>query len=125
MTNGALRILVVDDDNQQLELVERTLRADGFEVMTCSSPIGVTNLIMSFTPRIVLVDVNIPALSGDQLIGISKKWAPDGTLFILYSASDESKLRWLAREVGADGYISKSVTGLSLAAKLRSYAEGR
>jgi DNA-binding response OmpR family regulator len=125
MTNAAVRVLVVDDDRLQLELVERTLKADGFDVVTCSSPIGVTNQIVSFAPRIVLVDVNIPALSGDRLIGISRKWAPNGTLFVLYSASDEARLRGLAREVGADGWISKSVTGADLAARLRSYAEGR
>lgn len=125
MTNEPLRVLVVDDDNAQLELVERTLKADGIEVMTCSSPIGVTNQIVSFNPKIVLVDVNIPALSGDRLIGISRKWAPQGTLFVLYSASDESRLRGLAREVGADGWISKSVTGSVLTARLRSFAQGR
>jgi two-component system OmpR family response regulator len=125
MTNEPLRVLVVDDDNTQLELVERTLKADGIEVMTCSSPIGVTNQIVSFNPKIVLVDVNIPALSGDRLIGISRKWAPQGTLFVLYSASDESRLRALARDVGADGWISKSVTGSVLTARLRGFAEGR
>ncbi len=80
---------------------------------------------MSFAPRIVLVDVHIPALSGDRLIGISKKWAPQGTLFVLYSASDEARLRGLAREVEADGWISKSVTGSDLTAKLRAFAQGR
>jgi DNA-binding response OmpR family regulator len=125
MAEPSLRVLVVDDDLVTLDLIERTLRADGIEVMTCSSPIGVTNVIMSFSPRIVLVDVHIPALSGDRLIGISKKWAPPGTLFVLYSASDEARLRGLAREVDADGWISKSVTGSDLTAKLRAFAQGR
>jgi DNA-binding response OmpR family regulator len=40
------------------------------------------------------------------------------TRFILYSASDESKLRALARESGADGYITKSVQGEELAQRL-------
>lgn len=123
MAEPDLRVLIVDDDARTLDLVERTLRADGFEVMACSSPLGVTNLIMSFMPRIVLVDVHIPALSGDQLIAISRKWAPPSTLFVLYSASDEGRLRGLAREVGADGWISKSVTGSDLTARLRQYAQ--
>lgn len=122
MPDESLRVLVVDDDQHQLELVERMLRADGFEVKTCSTPIGVTNLIVSFGPKIVLVDVNIPALSGDRLIGISRRWVPPGTLFVLYSANDESRLRHLAREVDADGWISKSVTGPDLTAALRKLA---
>jgi DNA-binding response OmpR family regulator len=122
MPDEKLRVLVVDDDQHQLELVDRTLRADGIEVKTCSTPIGVTNLIVSFGPKIVLVDVNIPALSGDRLIGISRRWVPPGTLFVLYSANDESRLRHLAREVDADGWISKSVTGSDLTATLRKLA---
>ncbi|RYZ33606.1 MAG: response regulator, partial [Myxococcaceae bacterium] len=40
--------------------------------------------------------------------------------FILYSASDEAKLRSLAIASGADGYISKSVQGADLAQKLNA-----
>lgn len=122
MSEESLRVLIVDDDKFQLEIVERTLRADGIEVKTCSTPIGVTNLIVSFGPKLVLVDVNIPALSGDRLIGISKRWVPAGTLFVLYSAADEARLRLLAREVEADGWISKSVTGLDLTRRVREIA---
>jgi two-component system, OmpR family, response regulator len=125
MPEHSLKVLVVDDDHFQLELVERTLRADGIDVMTCSSPIGVTNSIVSFGPKIVLVDVNIPALSGDRLIGISRRWVPTGTLFVLYSASDEARLRLLAREVEADGWISKSVTGTELSKRVRELARAR
>lgn len=125
MPEESLRVLVVDDDHFQLELVERTLRADGIDVKTCSSPIGVTNVIVSFGPKIVLVDVNIPALSGDRLIGISRRWVPAGTLFVLYSASDEARLRVLAREVEADGWISKSLTGPELSKRVREIARAR
>lgn len=125
MPDETLRVLVVDDDHSQLELVERTLRADGIEVRTCSSPIGVTNLIVSFVPQVVLVDVNIPALSGDRLIGISRRWVPIGTRFVLYSANDESRLRLLAKEIEADGYISKSVTGTDLSKRVRELAGRR
>lgn len=125
MPDETFRILVVDDDKMQLDLVQRSLRADGFDVMTCSSPIGVTNVVRSFAPHIVLMDVNIPALSGDRLIGIARKGAPAGTRFVLYSASDESTLRRLAREVEADGWLSKSVTGSDLAQRLRTMLRTR
>lgn len=119
MFEERIRILVVDDDVDQLRLLERTLRGDEFDVTTCSSPIGVSNLVRSFAPHIVLMDVNIPALSGDRLIGIARKSAPAGTRFLLHSASDESTLRSLARSVEADGYISKGVVGDDLINRLR------
>src|SRR5688572_24384080 len=115
MSERSARVFVVDDDAHQLELVARTLGVEGFDVRTCSSSIGATNMIVEFEPDVVLLDVNIPALSGDALVAISRKWAPKRTRFILYSACDETKLRALAKAVGADGWISKSVTGLELA----------
>ena len=66
----ALRVLVVDDDSMYLELVERSLKSFNIEVTTTDSAIGVTNLIRRTEPDVVLLDVNIPALSGDALLGI-------------------------------------------------------
>ncbi len=114
------KVLVVDDDALQIDLVARTLRADGFEVQTSIQSIGVSNVVRTFLPDLVLLDVNIPALSGDKLVALARKYANPGTRFILYSACDEGKLRSLAKESEADGWISKSVTGAALAARIRA-----
>lgn len=121
MAEPRLRVLVVDDDDMQLRLVERTLRAD-FDVETCSNPIGVSNLVRSYAPDLVLLDVNIPALSGDRLLEIARRGAPKGTRFILYSSADPTTLRTLAARVGADGWISKDVVGAALTTRLRQAA---
>lgn len=120
MAEDLYRVLVVDDDTMQLELLERTLRSEGFVVMTCSSPIGVTSIVRSFVPHVVLMDIDIPALSGDRILALARKSAPPMTRFLLHSASDEAVLRRLAKEVEADGWISKSVTGAELAARVRA-----
>ena len=119
MAEERIRVLVVDDDVLHLQMVERTLRGEQFDVQTCSNPIGVTNIVRSYQPHIVLMDVNIPALSGDRLLGIARRGAPPGTRFLLHSASDATTLRALAKEVEADGWISKDVVGSALAARLR------
>lgn len=115
-----IRVLVVDDDVDQLTLLERTLHAYNFDVRTHRSSLGVSSLVRTVAPDLVLLDVNIPALSGDKVLTLARNQAPTTTRFILYSASDESKLRSLALACGADGYISKSVQGESLARKLIS-----
>jgi two-component system, OmpR family, response regulator len=119
-SENKIRVLVVDDDVDQLMLLERTLNAYGFEVRTHRSSLGVSNLVRHATPDLVLLDVNIPALSGDKVLSLARNQAPPATRFILYSASDESKLRALALASGADGYISKSTQGEALARKLIS-----
>ncbi len=113
------RILVVDDDPQQLEMISRRLRLEGFEVATAASSFGTSNLIRSFEPRVVLLDVNIPGLAGDKLLSVARRSAPAGTRFVLYSACDESHLRQLARDTHADDWISKSTDLGIVAARLR------
>lgn len=114
-----LRALIVDDDPAQLDLISRRLKLEGFEVQTSGSAFGASNLIRSFVPHVVLLDVNIPALSGDRLLSIARRVAAPETRFVLYSACDESKLRALAKETEADDWISKSTEMSLLAARLR------
>jgi len=116
---GALRVLVVDDDPTQLSLLERTLRLEGFEVTTATGAIGVSALVRRCQPDLVLLDVNIPALSGDRLLEVVRRHAPPDTKLVLYSACDEAHLRRLASDVQADGYISKSTAALDLAERIR------
>ncbi|WP_044890414.1 response regulator [Myxococcus hansupus] len=120
MSESKIRVLIVDDEQDQLSLVERTLSAFGFDVRTHRSSLGVSNLVRTTQPDLVLLDVNIPALSGDRVLALARGQAPQGTKFILYSSSDESQLRALARSSGADGYITKSVQGEDLARKLEA-----
>lgn len=118
MGGTKIRVLVVDDDPVQLLVAERSLQAAGFEVQTHPTTFGVTNLVRTTQPDVVLLDVNIPALRGDRVVALARAHAPKDTQFILYSAENENKLRLLALECGADGYLSKDVWGMELGRKL-------
>jgi two-component system OmpR family response regulator len=118
MAEGKIRVLVVDDDADLLDLVARSLSAHGIEVETHTSALGVSNRVRDTVPDVVLIDVNFPSLKGDKVVSLARQQAPANTKFILYSASDEARLRSLAIASGADGYLSKSVQGAELAQKI-------
>jgi DNA-binding response OmpR family regulator len=125
-TPSVVRVLVVDDDPIQCEMVQRSLSREGFAVSTISSPMGVSNLIRTTAPDIVLLDLDLPAIPGDRLLELARKQAPKHTLFVFYSASDTTKLRQVSMINGADGWISKSTVGRELADELRAFwAAGR
>jgi DNA-binding response OmpR family regulator len=115
-----IKVLVVDDDALQLDLTARQLRLENFNVEVTSTSFGVSNLVRNFKPHVVLLDVQIPALSGDRLLELARPHAPKGTRFVLYSACDEARLRALAAKVAADGWISKNVTAAELAGRIRA-----
>jgi len=116
---GLDRVLVVDDDPMQVELVQRGLSRDGFEVRGVTSIAEMALEVRRFGPRIVLIDVNMPDEPGDRAIAIARDAVP-GVRIVLYSAWEESKLRVLASQLGADGFISKSDSVTSFGRRLRA-----
>lgn len=117
------RVLVVDDDPMQLELVERGLARDGFEVRGVATVAELAPQARQFLPDVVLLDVNMPDASGERTIAIARDAAPNARL-VLYSAWEESKLRILALRLGADGFISKSESVVAIGRRLQDLQRG-
>jgi len=113
------RVLVVDDDPMQVELVERGLSRDGFEVRGVTTIAEMVIEAQRFAPRIVLIDVNMPDAPGDGAVAVARNAAP-GVRIVLYSSWEESRLRVLASQLGADGFISKSDSVTSFGRRLRA-----
>ena len=119
MTTTLERILVVDDDPLQVELVQRGLSRDGFEVHGVTTIREMALEARRFLPNILLIDVNMPDAPGDRMVAMAREAAP-GARIVLYSAWEESKLRVLSAQLGADGFISKSDSVVTFGRKLRA-----
>jgi two-component system OmpR family response regulator len=115
-----IRLLVVEDDQMQSELVERVLGREGFDVRSVMT-IGELREAASFGADLVLVDVNLPDAPEGRMVAFVRELAPNARV-VLYSAWEESKLKQLARDVGADGFISKSEPVFEIGKRLRAFA---
>lgn len=62
-----VKVLLLDDNPIALELMAATLRDGGYEVVTRSHPLGTAQEILRHRPHVLLVDVNMPALSGPSV----------------------------------------------------------
>jgi two-component system OmpR family response regulator len=102
-----LRVLIIDDDVDFLELMKRRLARRGFDVHTTQSPIGFTHLVYATAPDVVLIDVNLPALPGPRLVQLARAKARPDTRFYLLSQLDQSELDELAREYQCNGAFNK------------------
>lgn len=120
----AKRILVVDDDPDLLEITRELLELDGHRVRVQQSPFGTTKSVLEFDPDLILLDVNMPGLSGDRLATLLIRGDEDvKRRVVLYSSNDEIALHRAAIEVGAEGYIPKG-DGLKLRRRVRELLEG-
>lgn len=90
-----MRVLVVDDDEEVLDMLGDALRARGFEVATASDGQAAIDLAATFEPDVALVDVVLPDVSGITLASILRGATPeDGApRIVAYSGSDVHKLR--------------------------------
>lgn len=117
-SSARIRLLVVEDDAMQSEMVERALGRDGFEVRVARSVGELRAAVTGFVPELVLVDVNMPDAPDGQMVGLVRDLVPSARV-VLYSAWEESKLRKLAKELGAHGFISKSESVFAIGGRLR------
>lgn len=104
------RIMLVEDDPTFGQLVARTLNAAQFVTLLQDSPIGATNAARSFKPHALLVDLELPAFDGAQVIRTLRR-AGIAARFFLWSSADPERIKAAADEVRADGWISKSDLG--------------
>lgn len=113
MNDGKSKILVVDDDNKHLMTTRELLEMDGHEVIVHNSPFRTTELVKTHKPDLVLLDVNMPALSGDRLCALIRSNGSQKVPVLFYSSSDEDSLRASVTRFGADGYVCKGdISGL-------------
>ena len=110
------KILVIDDDPELLETAAQLLAHRGFRVVTHRESFNRLNAVRLHRPDLVLVDVNMPFVPGDEIVKLLKD-DPDlrDIPVLLFSSNDERLLRAAARECGAAGYIAKSQMGWQFA----------
>jgi PleD family two-component response regulator len=102
------RILIIDDDAIHLHSTRHILESEGYEVHTHDQPFGSTNEIIRIKPDLVLLDVNMPGLSGEKLADVYRANARTRTARVmLYSSNDEDALREASKRLQLDGYICK------------------
>ncbi len=104
---GEGKVFLIDDDPISLKLFSQSLEKAGFEVNTTQRVIGTVGEINQFAPDIILVDVMLPALSGDKIVKILRESINSQPVIILISNKSEDELKRLTQECGADDYIPK------------------
>jgi CheY-like chemotaxis protein len=105
---SAPRILIVDDDETHLTCARELLEAEGYGVDVHVTAFGATEKLIRVRPDLVLVDMNMPALSGEGFVAILRRRVhAAGVHVLLYSSNDEDVLRKAAARLGIDGYVQK------------------
>jgi len=106
--NRQKTVLIIDDNESHLLTAKGIIEALGYRVEVHNSPFRTTEKVLNIKPDLLLLDVNMPALPGDQLCAILRDEPELMNMPIyLYSSNDEDILRESVKKYRANGYICK------------------
>lgn len=113
------KILLVDDDPDNLKIVKRLLEKEGYQVQAASGGEKSLKLMDSFRPDLILLDMNMPGMDGLETIQVLKrKENAAAVVFVTANTTTEDVIRGL--DAGALDYISKPFSGMELLARVRA-----
>jgi PAS domain S-box-containing protein len=114
-------ILVVDDNRDSAESLAMLLRVSGHEVQTAHDGLAALETAQSFQPEIVILDLQLPKLSGYEVAGKLRQQPGLGkALLIALSGSPEDEARPRSQQAGFDLHLVKPIDLMVLQSALLS-----
>jgi CheY-like chemotaxis protein len=117
------QILLLDDDEDMRALLPALL-GNEYAVTAVTDWTEVNQHIFRSDFDLVLLDVDLPVLSGDKIAEVLSRTARKPVKIVLFSAMDEVELAARARTAGAAGYLRKQLDKQSLRRRVRELIDG-
>jgi two-component system alkaline phosphatase synthesis response regulator PhoP len=121
MKKGDIRILLVDDEPDILEIVGYNLTSEGYAVSTASNGAQAVEKAKKEKPHLVILDVMMPEMDGMEACEQMRK-IPDlsNTLITFLTARGEDYSQVAGFDAGADDYITKPIKPKVLISKVKA-----
>jgi DNA-binding response OmpR family regulator len=116
-------ILVLDDSPFSLALTRAALEQAGFKVAIAPDLSSFERLRATFDPDLILVDVQMPEVFGDDIAAMLHSWHGVRVPIVLVSSLDQSELARRAARAHAAGYICKGAGMSELVRRCREFLE--
>ena len=121
MSKPHVKILIIEDEPNQADLIQFNLEQDGYEVHKAKDGEEGLTKAHEILPDIILLDWMIPKMSGpDVCRKIRKSQDIKETPIIMISAKSEEQDKVFGLDLGVDDYISKPYSIKELLARVRA-----
>lgn len=113
------RILIVDDEPNLMVLLESRLKIQGYEVIMASDGQAGLETAKRCKPDLIILDLMLPKMDGYKVCGLLKNDTRYAKIpIILFTARIQESDRQMAKELGADAYVTKPFDPKILLAKI-------
>ena len=121
MKNEDVRILLVDDEQDILEIVGYNLSLEGYQVFTAKNGIEAVSKAKKKQPHLVILDVMMPEMDGIEACEIMRNTPGlENTIITFLTARGEDYSQLAGFEAGADDYIQKPIKPKVLVSKVKA-----
>jgi len=109
MSGPGKRVLLVDDHVDSAELMAELLRAKGLNVWVASNALAALDLVSTFSPEVVLLDIGLPEITGYELARRIRQSGATCRLVAVTGYGDPDA-RARSREAGFAAHLVKPVS---------------
>lgn len=121
MKNKEIKILLVDDEPDILEIVGYNLSAEGYQVITAENGQEAVKKARKTKPHLIILDVMMPEMDGIEACEqIRKLPGSDDTIITFLTARGEDYSQLAGFDAGADDYITKPIKPKVLVSKVKA-----
>jgi two-component system, OmpR family, response regulator MprA len=117
------RVLVVEDDEEIAQVLQRSLRLEGYEVRIAGDGEAALDQSAAFNPDLVILDLGLPKLDGIEVA--RRLRSADDVPILMLTARDALESRVEGLDSGADDYLVKPFERQELLARLRALLRRR
>ena len=115
------RVLIVDDERHNRDLIEVMLAAEGFQLVQAASGEEALAAIARQRPDLILLDVMMPGMSGYEVAAKIKASATTKSIpIIMVTALDNREAKMLGLSAGAEDFLTKPVDRAELSVRVRN-----
>lgn len=116
-----IRVLLVDDEPDILEIVSYNLSAEGYEVYTAKNGIEAISKAKKKQPHLIILDVMMPEMDGIEACEILRNTPGlENTIITFLTARGEDYSQVAGFDAGADDYITKPIKPKVLVSKVKA-----
>ena len=114
------RVLIVDDERQNRQLLEVMLEPEGFQLTTAASGEEALAMVAAAPPDLILLDIMMPGIDGYQVAGTIKgNLATRNIPVIIITGLDDNPSTHVIG-AGAEGFLAKPVDRAELCTQVRN-----
>jgi two-component system alkaline phosphatase synthesis response regulator PhoP len=121
MKKTGIRILLVDDDPDVIEIIRFNLHQEGYSISTASDGEKAIEEADREVPHLIIMDVMMPNMDGIEACGLLRKDPRfKETIIMFLTARGEDYSQVAAFDAGADDYVTKPVKPKILVSKVKA-----